>query len=134
MKDKYVNFYKTSKYDMTQKKIRYDTKKYEHNTDIWIVRSSAIRDVSRWGNDDTKSKLKLLNKNEEDKILTSQTHVSYQDYQCWTLVDFDDTKTLMLYFLIKLNKCFRMSIKIPKRIFTNELLRLISSGQIRIPI
>ena len=53
---------------------------------------------------------------------------------CWTLVDFDNTKTLMLCFLIKLNKRFRMSIKILKRIFTNELSSLISSGQIRIPI
>ena len=53
-------------------------------------------------------------------------------YTCWTLIDFDDTKTLMLCLLIKLNKCFRMQIKIPKKIFTNEHLELFSSIQIRI--
>ena len=39
----------------------------------------------------------------------------------------------MLCLLIKLNKCFKMQIKIPKKIFTNEHLELFSSVQIRIP-
>ena len=52
---------------------------------------------------------------------------------CWTLVDFDYTKTPMLWLLIKLIKCFKDYTKIPKWIFTNEHLEQFSSVQIRIP-
>ena len=50
----------------------------------------------------------------------------------WTLVDFDDTKILMLCLLIKLISVFKMKINIPKLIFTNEHLEPFSSIQIRI--
>ena len=41
---------------------------------------------------------------------------------CWTLIDFDDTKTLILSLLIKLIKCFRDNMNIPFKQFTNEHL------------
>ena len=38
---------------------------------------------------------------------TNPLVVTFLCWTCWTLVDFDDTKTLMLCLLIKLNKCFQ---------------------------
>ena len=39
LKEKCINFYKTSKYDMTRKK--FDKKTHEHDTDTRIIKSKV---------------------------------------------------------------------------------------------
>ena len=57
-------------------------------------------------------------------------HKKWRD--CWTFIDFDDTKTFMLWLLIKRIKCFTDYINIPKWFFTNEHLEQFFGVQIRI--